>query len=473
MPLHSRTSNTLRARRGVERRASAAASGSSNDREDNINNNRFAPGIGHDEQRGARADHRRSAARRCCSSTMVNEVTVGYARNSYGFRPAEGKYAYDSRDWYRSALGVDPPRLEPFGAYRDPPGLGYDQADEYPYVPIMTVQRRAAAPGCSASYNPGASRHAAAGRCRPRTATCAGRSRTTCRGRAAGTTCKFGVLRGVGVEDRAAERQLHGELRLRAQRAESAQHGQRLCERAHRRLQHLHGADQPGRPRPPALADRRVSAGQLAREPPASRSTTACGSRTAAATTTRASRRPASYEPSWDPKQAPRLYHADLHDGRAWQPDLRGEQPAGLRHGQSVACCFRARSSATWCRAPGRRSTAWWPTAIPGMRPGEYFDFPPLVAAPRRRLRLGHQRQRQAGAAGLDRASSTPSRRAARGRTSSARPPAAFTRVVQWATFDDIANFANSNLKFVETPINVAGTPAARRARSRSRTTST
>src|SRR4029079_18556671 len=30
------------------------------------------------------------------------------------------------------------PRLEPFGDYRDPQGLGYNQYDEYPYVPQMT-----------------------------------------------------------------------------------------------------------------------------------------------------------------------------------------------------------------------------------------------------------------------------------------------------------------------------------------------
>ena len=90
------------------------------------------------------------------SAKLVNEVTIGYARNSYGFRPAKGEYAYDPRDWYRSALGVDPPRLEPFGNYRETPGLGYDQADEYPYVPIMRFAGGSRA-GLLGNYNPGAS----------------------------------------------------------------------------------------------------------------------------------------------------------------------------------------------------------------------------------------------------------------------------------------------------------------------------
>ena len=154
MPLHSRTSNTLRIDAVLNQNIRGSVK-FSKDREDNINNNRFAPGLGITNN-AVPGQLLSFSSTQVLSPRIVNEVTVGYARNSYGFRPAEGKYAYEPRDWYRSALGVDPPRLQPFGTYRDPPGLGYDQADQYPYVPIMRFGGGSRT-NLLGNYNPGAS----------------------------------------------------------------------------------------------------------------------------------------------------------------------------------------------------------------------------------------------------------------------------------------------------------------------------
>jgi len=154
LPLHNRRSTSVR----LDTVVNNAVRGSFrmvNDRENNISNNRFAPGLG-ETNNAVPGRIMTGSSTQVLGSTMVNEIVVGYARNSYGFRPAEGEHAYDPRDWYRSALGVDPPRLEPFGEYRDPPGLGYDQADEYPYVPIMRFGGGSRS-GLLGNYNPGAS----------------------------------------------------------------------------------------------------------------------------------------------------------------------------------------------------------------------------------------------------------------------------------------------------------------------------
>ena len=47
-----------------------------------------------------------------------------------------------TRSLYRSSLGIDPPRFEPFGDYTDPPqlsGFGGAQVDEWPYAPRFTT----------------------------------------------------------------------------------------------------------------------------------------------------------------------------------------------------------------------------------------------------------------------------------------------------------------------------------------------
>src|SRR2546425_5147948 len=61
-------------------------------------------------------------------------MTFGYGHNRYGFKAEDG---FDYRSLYRSSLGIDPPRILPFGAYSDPPVLsnfGGSQVDQWPYV---------------------------------------------------------------------------------------------------------------------------------------------------------------------------------------------------------------------------------------------------------------------------------------------------------------------------------------------------
>ena len=70
----------------------------------------------------------------------------------------------------------------------------------------------------------------------------------------------------VQPEDRAGFRRLHGKLRFRPRREQPAEHRQRLREHAARRLHDLHRADEPRRSRRPALAERFLRAGQLARD---------------------------------------------------------------------------------------------------------------------------------------------------------------------------------------------------------------
>ena len=457
-------------RRGAERPASAAASGSSKDREDNISNN---------GSRRASAGRTTRVPGRIItgSSTQVLELVDGQrndgrvrARTATGSCPTTGEYTYDYRDWYRSALGVDPPRLEPFGAYRDPPGLGYDQADEYPYVPIMSLRWAAAAPACSAATT----RRVAAWRGWMLPA--ANRNLrwsfqddlSWTRGR---HNFKFGFYAEWASKTEPQSTELHGELRLRAQRPEPAQHGQRLRERAPRRVHDLHRADQPRRPRPAALADGRVPAGQLAREPAAHARLRRAAHAQRRRTTTRASRRRASTNRAGIANQAPRLYRPICTTGvpgnqtcaannqRAYDPANPSGAAAERVHRQPGA------------RAPARRSTAWSPTAIPGMRPGEYFNFTAVRGGAAGRLRLGHQRRRQAGAAGVDRhLLRDPHAR----RVGGLRRRRRRRRSTAWSSGRRSTTSRTSRPRtstFVETPINVAVRRRRNSGRSRSPTT--
>jgi hypothetical protein len=90
----------------------------------------------------------------------------------------------------------------------------------------------------------------------------------------------------------------------------------------------------------------------------------------------------------------------------------------------------------------------------PGMRPGEYFNFAPLVAAPRVGFAWdinGDGKQALRASGGVFYA--IPSRGAWEDFVGD--PPASLNRQVQWATFDDIANFSKTNIALVETPISV------------------
>ena len=82
---------------------------------------RFAPGIGYVDNNACRAGSRRSAAHRCSARRWSTKWSVGRA-NSFGFMSDEGEYKYDYRECWRPNVGVDPPRLEPFGDLPRRPG---------------------------------------------------------------------------------------------------------------------------------------------------------------------------------------------------------------------------------------------------------------------------------------------------------------------------------------------------------------
>ena len=58
------------------------------------------------------------AMTRVVKPTIVNEMSFGYTHNRWGFTAGND---FDYQSLYRSTLGIDPPRFEPFGAYNDPP----------------------------------------------------------------------------------------------------------------------------------------------------------------------------------------------------------------------------------------------------------------------------------------------------------------------------------------------------------------
>jgi hypothetical protein len=76
-------------------------------------------------------------------------MTVGFSHNHWGFIVGTNPGNLNAEDYtqfYRQntvnpvtgQLGLDPPRLEPFGEFRDPPALSRVHLDEYPYLPEMS-----------------------------------------------------------------------------------------------------------------------------------------------------------------------------------------------------------------------------------------------------------------------------------------------------------------------------------------------
>jgi hypothetical protein len=124
------------------------------DRDDHTRFNRVAPGIGSVNNMFP-GDLVTGTFTQVLSSSMVHEVTAGYSHNHWGFRVGTGKLTdSDYTSLYRSSVGLDPPRLEPFGPYRDS-HLGRVQIDEYPYLPDMLFGggTRASLATCSGGYS--------------------------------------------------------------------------------------------------------------------------------------------------------------------------------------------------------------------------------------------------------------------------------------------------------------------------------
>jgi hypothetical protein len=471
LPLHSRLNTTLRLDTVINNRLRGSFR-LIKDREDNISNNRFAPGLG-TTNNAVPGKILTGSSTQVLSNSLVNEMTVGYAWNSYGFRVAGGEHGYDPRDWYRSALGVDPPRLEPFGAYRDPPGLGYHQSDEYPYVPMMAFSGGsragllgpANANGSGGGYNPGASQYGGGW-----TLPAANRNLrwsfqddlSWTRGR---HNLKFGFYAEWASKTEPQSTNYMGNYNFghNAQNPLSTGNGYanallgvfttytELTNRIDRDRRHWQTEGY--------LQDSwRVN----------SRLTLDYGVRlTHSGGYYDARKSTAGFKvDDWSAARAPRMYYPVCTIAVA------GNQTCPANNQRAVD---RANPSVLLPTAyignlvPGTGSAINGMVAdgYPGMRPGEYFNYPDLVAAPRFGFAwdiTGNGKQALRASSGIFYSMPT------RGEWENyiGRPPAAFTRVVQWASFDAISNFANSNLQFVETPTNVQATGGETRSLEKS-----
>jgi len=114
------------------------------DRDDTWSYNNFTPGTGHvnNNTPGILVS---STLTQVLKPTVVNEMNFGYTHNRWGFRAGpetEVGSDFDYTKLYASALGINPPRLQPFGDHSDPPklaGFGGPQIDEWPYAPRFST----------------------------------------------------------------------------------------------------------------------------------------------------------------------------------------------------------------------------------------------------------------------------------------------------------------------------------------------
>jgi hypothetical protein len=115
------------------------------DREDTWQYNGWTPGTGHlvNKTPGVVLA---STITQVLQSTVVNSIIVGWAHNRWGFLAGDENSTrqggFDYRTRYATALGIDAPRLRPFGPYSDPPKIarfGGPQQDEWPYAPIFST----------------------------------------------------------------------------------------------------------------------------------------------------------------------------------------------------------------------------------------------------------------------------------------------------------------------------------------------
>ena len=81
------------------------------DRDDDWSWNRITPGTGYVNQNtpGLLLS---TTITKILKPTIVNETNFGYTHNRWGFKAADD---FDYQSLYRSTLGIDPPRFEPFG----------------------------------------------------------------------------------------------------------------------------------------------------------------------------------------------------------------------------------------------------------------------------------------------------------------------------------------------------------------------
>jgi hypothetical protein len=161
--------------------------------------------------------------------------------------------------------------------------------------------------------------------------------------------------------------------------------------------------------------------------------------------------------PSWDPKNAPRLYYPTCTTGVPGNQTCSGTNQRAYDKA-NPGVLLPATYIGNLVPNTGSNTNGMVADGTPGMRPGEYFKFPGLVAAPRGGFAWdinGDGKSALRASTGLFWA--IPQRGAWEGYVG--LPPARFTRVVQYGHFNDITNFATTGKSFVETPFNalVAG----------------
>jgi hypothetical protein len=152
-PEHGRTNNVIRIDQ-VFTEKTRASFRLLKDRDDTWQYNIFTPGTGHVNNNvpGIVAS---GTVTQVLKPTMVNEMNFGYTHNRWGFRAGpetEVGSDFDYTKLYASTLGINPPRLLPFGDFSDPPHLsnfGGPQLDEWPYAPrFSTAGGNRAGLGC-------------------------------------------------------------------------------------------------------------------------------------------------------------------------------------------------------------------------------------------------------------------------------------------------------------------------------------
>ena len=142
-PEHGRTNNVIR----IDQVFTAKTRESFKilkDRDDTWAYNKFTPGTGH-ENNNTPGILLSSTITQVLRPTIVNEMNFGYTHNRWGFTAGPedrvGK-DFDYTTLYASKLGINPPRFRPFADYSDPPhlaGFGGPQVDEWPYAPIFST----------------------------------------------------------------------------------------------------------------------------------------------------------------------------------------------------------------------------------------------------------------------------------------------------------------------------------------------
>jgi hypothetical protein len=142
-PEHGRTNNVIRIDQ-VFTNNTRASFKILKDRDDTWSYNNFTPGTGH-VNNNTPGILLSSTITQVLRPTIVNEMNFGYTHNRWGFTAGpETKVGnnFDYTTLYASNLGINAPRIQPFGAFSDPPhlsGFGGPQVDEWPYAPVFTT----------------------------------------------------------------------------------------------------------------------------------------------------------------------------------------------------------------------------------------------------------------------------------------------------------------------------------------------